>query len=163
MREAADAYQTPKHSQTIAVDPSVFGASEHAKQEALAHHREVLQRLRERRENASTCEAETEDAKQTSWNEVGVELVTDENPNCACMAPVELAKYLCDAAELTTEQRGPVALIARSMRVAYDAEVARRATLTESQLRAEGIGASEHVTLLRIGRLLRLLLCGGGG
>ena len=105
MREAADAYQTPKHSQTIAVDPSVFGASEHAKQEALAHHRAVLQRLRERRENASTCEAETEDAKRTSWNEVGVELVTDENPNCACMAPVELAEYLCDAAELTTEQR----------------------------------------------------------
>ena len=163
MREAADAYQTPKHSQTIAVDPSVFGASEHAKQEALAHHREVLQRLRERRENASTCEAETEDAKQTSWNEVGVELVTDENPNCACMAPVELAKYVCDAAGLTTEQRVPVALRARSMRVAYDAEVAKRATLTERQRRAEGIGASEHVTLPLTGRQCRMLLCGGGG
>ena len=163
MREAADAYQTPELSQTNAVDPSVFGASEHAKQEALARHREMLQRLRESRENASTCEAETEDAKQTSWNEVGVELVTDENPHCACMGPVDLAKYLCDAAELTTEQRGPVALIARDMRVAYDAEVARRAALTESQLRAESIGASEHVTLPRKGRRLRLLLYGGGG
>ena len=54
MREAADAYQTPEHSQTNAVDPSVFGASEHAKQEALARHREILQRLRESHENAST-------------------------------------------------------------------------------------------------------------
>ena len=81
MREAADAYQTPEHSQTHAVDPSVFDASEHAKQEALARHREILQRLRERREDASTCEAETEDAEQTSWNEVGVELVTDERPS----------------------------------------------------------------------------------
>ena len=79
------------------------------------------------------------------------------------MGPVGLAKYLCDAAELTTEQRGPVALIARSMRVAYDAEVARRATLTESQLRAEGIGASENVALPLTGRLLRLLVYGGGG
>ena len=163
MREAADAYQAPTHSQTNAVDPSVFGASEHAKQEALARHRESLHRLGESRENASTCEAESKDAKQTSWNEVGVELMTEENPNCASMTPVELAKYLCDAGELTTEQRGPVALIARDMQVAYDAEVARRAALTESQLRAEGIGASEHVTLQRAGRRLRLLLYGGGG
>ena len=79
------------------------------------------------------------------------------------MAPVGLAKYPCDAGELTTDQRGPVALIARDIQVAYDAEVARRAALTESQLRAEGIGASEHVTLQRIGRRLRLLLYGGGG
>ena len=43
MREAADAYQTPEHSQTNATDPSVFGASEHAKQEALARHRDLLQ------------------------------------------------------------------------------------------------------------------------
>ena len=48
MREAADAYQTPEHSQTNATDPSVLGASEHAKQEALARHRDLIQRLRER-------------------------------------------------------------------------------------------------------------------
>ena len=58
MREAADAYQTPEHSQTNATDPSVFGAAEHAKQEALARHRDLLQRLRESPENASTCEDE---------------------------------------------------------------------------------------------------------
>ena len=79
--------------------------------------------------------------------------MTDEDPDCASMGPVGLAKYVCDAAELTSEQRGPVALVARDMQVAYDAEVVRRATHTESQLRAEGIGASEHVTLLRKGRV----------
>ena len=88
----------------------------------------------------------------------GVELGTDEDPECASMGPMEFAKYLCDAATLTTEQRGPVALVARDMQVAYDAEVARRATRTENQLRAEGIGASEHVTLPRKVRRLRLLL-----
>ena len=163
MREAADAYKTPEHSQTNAEDPSLFGASEPKKHDALARHREIIQRLKQSRENAPTCEAETEDAKQPSRSEVGVELETDENPNCACMAPVELAKYLCDAAELTTEQRGPVALIARNMQDAYDAEIARRATLTESQLRAEGLDASEHITLPLKGRRLRLLLYGGGG
>ena len=42
MREAADAYHTPEHSQTNATDPFLFGASEHAKQEALARHSEFL-------------------------------------------------------------------------------------------------------------------------
>ena len=60
--------------------------------------------------------------------------MTDEDPDCASMGPVDFAKYRCDAAGLTTEQRGPVALVARDMQVAYDEEVARRATLTEAQL-----------------------------
>ena len=106
---------------------------------------------------------EVEDTTQISWNEVGVELVTDGDSDCASMGPVDLAKYLCDAASLTTEQRGPVALVARDMQAAYDAEIRRRTTLTENQLRAEGIDASDHVTLPRKGRRLRLLLYGGGG
>merc|ERR1712242_246692 len=109
MREASDAYQTPEHSQTNATDPSVFGASEHRKQAALARHRQCLQKLREGSGDAPVCEIETEDAKQASSNEAGVALVTDEDLGCAPMSPVKFEKYLCDAAELTTEQRGPVA------------------------------------------------------
>ena len=163
MREAANAYQTPVHSQTNATDPCKFGASEHAKQQALSHHRDFLRQLTKRHENASTCEAEIDDARQSPANDVGVELVTDEDPDCASMGPVEFAKHLCEKAGLTTEQRGPVALVARDMQVAYDVEVARRATLTESQRAAEKIGATEHVTLPCKGRRLRLLLYGGGG
>ena len=163
MREASDAYQTPEHSQTNATDPSVFGASEHRKQAALARHRQCLQKLREGSGDAPVGEIETEDAKQASSNEAGVALVTDEDLSCAPMSTMKFAKYLCDAAELTTEQRGPVALIARDMQDAYETEVARRASLTERQMQAEGIGASEHITLPRKGRRLRLLLYGGGG
>ena len=35
--------------------------------------------------------------------------------------PIAYAKYLCDTAGLTREQRGPVALIARDMQKVYPA------------------------------------------
>ena len=100
---------------------------------------------------------------QTSSAEVGVELAQGEDAECTSMGPVDFAKLLCDQGTLTTEQLGPVALLARDMQKVYDKEVARRATLTDAQLRAEGIGATEHVTLPLTGRRLRLLLYGGGG
>ena len=49
------------------------------------------------------------------------------------------------------------------MQRVYDIEVARRAKLRDAQLRAEGIGVTEHVTLPLKGRRLRLLIYGGGG
>ena len=79
------------------------------------------------------------------------------------MGPVELAKHLCDQGTLTAEQRGPVALIARDMQKAYDEEAARRARLTDAQLRAEGLDVVSQITLPLKGRRLRLLLYGGGG
>ena len=163
MREAADAYGRPEHSQTNATDPSTFGASEHEKQAALDRHRQLLQRLRETEERTPAGETQSEDARLTSTNEVGVEIAKDEYLDTASMSPVDLAKYLCDKGKLTAEQRGPVALLARDMQRAYDEEVARRATLTDAQLRAEGIGAAEHITLPLKGRRLRLLIYGGGG
>ena len=163
MREAAEAYGTPQHTHTNATDPSEFGASEHDKQAALQHHRQLLQKLRETREEAPACQMETEDVPKTSSNEVGVEVVPHEDAHTSSMGPIDFAKYLCDEASLTTEQRGPVALVARDMQKAYDTEVARQAKLTDAQRRAEGIGASEHVTLPLKGRRLRLLIYGGGG
>ena len=61
------------------------------------------------------------------------------------MGPADFAKLLCDQGTLTTEQRGQVALLARDMQIVYDKEVARRVKLTDAQLRAEGIGATELV------------------
>ena len=163
MREAADAYGRPEHSQTNATDPSVFGASENEKQAALASHRELLHRLRETQEQAHTCETNSEDATQRSPNQVGVELAPDENLDPTSMGPVDFARYLCEKGTLTTEQRGPVALVAKDMQIVFDAEIARRATLSDEQIRAEGIGDKEHVTLPLKGRRLRILLYGGGG
>ena len=99
----------------------------------------------------------------SSANEVGADLVPVEGLDSTAMGPVDFAKYLCDKGSLTTEQRGPVPLLARDMQISYVEEVSRRATLTDAQLRAEAIGATEHVTLPLKGRRLRLLLFGGGG
>ena len=49
------------------------------------------------------------------------------------------------------------------MQIVFDEEVASRANLTDAQLRAERVGATEPVTLELKGRRLRLLLYGGGG
>ena len=163
MREAVDVYGKPSHLQTYATDPSVFGGSEHTKNTSLARHRDLLQKLRMAAENESTCVTESPDTIQSPSNEVGVELARIEDTECASMGPVDFAKYLCGKGTLTTEQRGPVSLVARDMQIVYDEEVARRATLTDAQLRAEGIGATEHVILPLKGRRLRLLLYGGGG
>ena len=84
---------------------------------------------------------------QSSSNEVGVEVVPHEDAHLTSMGPADFAKYLCDEGQLTTEQRGPVALVARDMQRVYDIEVARQTKLTDAQLRAEGIGATDHVTL----------------
>ena len=100
---------------------------------------------------------------QSSLNEVGVELAPVEDADSTSMGPIDFAKYLCDQGELITEQRGPVALVARDMQIAYDEEVAQRAKLTDAQLRAEGISPTDPVTLPLKGRRLRLLLYGGGG
>ena len=77
--------------------------------------------------------------------------------------PVSCAKHLCDQAELTREQRGPVALLARDMQHAYEQELARRALLTDAQRRAEGTDGTDVVRLPLVGRRLRLLFFGGGG
>jgi hypothetical protein len=163
MREAADAYATPEHTCTYTTDTSAFGASEHEKNEALTRHRALLQELREKDQQSLTSPNAMEDAPQPTTNEVAVVLAADDVTDWESMGPVDFAKYLCDAGTLTAEQRGPVALVARDLQRVYDEVVARRAQLTDAQLRAEGIGATEHVTLPLKGRRLRLLLYGGGG
>ena len=92
MREASDAYETPQHSQTNASDPSAFGASEHDKKESLAHHRDLLQKLRESHQNAPTCETQSGDAMRSSLNEVGVELAPVEDADSTSMGPMDFAK-----------------------------------------------------------------------
>ena len=68
-----------------------------------------------------------------------VEIVDEEDETMRFNDPVSCAKHLCDQGDLTQEQRGPVALVARDMQLVYEEEVARRALLTDAQLRAEGL------------------------
>ena len=90
MREAVDVYGRPEHLRTHATDPSVFGASEHAKSTSLARHRDLLQKLREAAENAPTCETESGDTMQTSSNEVGVELARVQDTEYTSMGQLTL-------------------------------------------------------------------------
>ena len=143
MREAADANETLDHTQTNATDPSAFGASEQEKNKSLAHHRELLQKLRESVEKTPTCETQSGNATTSTLNEVGVEPVPVEDTDWTSMGPIDFAKYLCDQGTLNGDQwrwlRG-------DMQIVFDEEVAKRANLTDVQLRAESIGATEHVT-----------------
>ena len=123
----------------------------------------MLEQFQSREEKALTRERDAEDAPTESTNEVGVELAQEEDTECEAMGPADYAKHLCDKGEVTKEQRGPVALVARDMQGVYKQEVARRANLTDAQRQSEGIGAAEHVTLPLKGRRLRLLLYGGEG
>ena len=75
------------------------------------------------------------------------------------LEPAALAQRLCVEAELTLEQRGPVALIARDMQRAYEAEMQRRTNLTSVQ--REALAYSPALPLK--GRISRVLLFGGGG
>ena len=66
------------------------------KNQSLAHHRELLQKLRESNEKTPTCETESGDAMQSSSNEVGVELLQVEDADWTTMVPIDYATYLCD-------------------------------------------------------------------
>ena len=121
----------------------------------LARHRSLLELVQLREERTLTREHNADDAPTESTNEVGVELVQEEDKEGEALGPIDYAKYLCDKVELAKVQRGFVALVARDMQVVYKQEVARRGYLTDAQRRSEGIGAAEHVTLPLTGRRFR--------
>ena len=163
MREVSDIFGEPEHLHSQNHDPSFFGAAEHAKTAALARHQAHLETLRAQRENPPTGEDATTEAAGGAGQEAGVEKLDSDYETPEMMEPVACAKWLCDKAELTQEQRGPVALIARDMQKAYDKERQRRANLTEAQREVYARGVAEHACLPLKGRVARILIYGGGG
>ena len=120
MRQAADAYEIPDHTQTNATDPSAFGAAEQKKHTSLAHHRKLLQKLRESVEKTPPCETQTGNATTSTSNEVGIEFGPVEDTDMTSMGPKHFAKYFGEQRTLTTEQRRPVALVTRDMQIVFD-------------------------------------------
>ena len=135
MRQAAEVFGTMKPWQASHSEPSAFGAAEHERQAALAQHRGILERLRQQEEEAGTTENAAEEAPEHPMPELGVELAEEGDEAMLFSDPVSYAKHLCDQADLTREQRGPVALLARDMQKVHEQEVGRRAQLTEAQRR----------------------------
>ena len=160
MRQAAETIRATTPWQASHEDPSVFGAAEHERQAILAQHQSLLERLRQEDMVEEVGDRETPGHRS---REERVDLIDEEEDAMLFSDPATCAKHLCDRAELTREQRGPVALVARAMQQVYDQELARRDQLTDAQRRAEGIDDTDGVRLPLVGRCLRLLFFGGGG
>ena len=159
MRQAAEVLGAMTQWQPNRSKPSRYGAAENKKQEDLAKHRAFLEQLRQQEDPADTTANPSEDVHDHLISQEGVELVEEEDDAKRLSDPVSYAKHLCDEAQLTREQRGPVALLAKDMQNVYTQEMERRAQLTEAQRRFE----SEVLRLPLVGRRLRLLFFGGGG
>ena len=168
MREVSDAFGDPQHVTVEGNEVSKFCAAEQVMQTALERHREILEQLRTQeeslpRENGVSVDPEQDpqQAEPTPHVEIVPEEAEEEDP--LSVGPIAYAKTLCDKAGLTLEQRGPVALIAHTMQIAFDAEQQRRAKLTEQQRQrlANELGGRAFLPLK--GRLMRILIFGGGG
>ena len=159
MRQAADIFGTMIPWQPSRSEPSAFGAAEPERQTALALHKAILERLREQdnpelmKENAA--DEASDHREEPQCPEGGVELMETDSDAMNLSDPISYAKYLCDSAGLTREQRDPVMLIAKDMQEVYGMEVERRARLTEAQRRSEGLDATDVVRLPLVGRRLR--------
>ena len=116
-----------------------LGDAEHDKVTALARHRDLLEQARDQHatapDDSSAGQHAAEQAQEVPQAAV-VKVVPDEAEDLLSLGPVAYAKSLCDTMGVTREQRGPVALIARDMQTAYEAEQQRRDTLTEQQRQA---------------------------
>ena len=129
MREVSDAFGAPQHLRAQGHQVSRFGAAEHDKVTALARHRDLLEKARYQHEAAPADSSVGQNAAaqaQEVPQEADVKVVPDETEDLLSLGPVAYAKSLCDKTGLTREQRGPVALIAREMQTAYEAERQRR-------------------------------------
>ena len=165
MKEIFHVFGSPQHPQAKGLDPSHFGAAEHERRAAVARHRECFEALKAQQvDNLETTQAQQipEDASAAP-DHADVELMHEADTDTETMGPIDFAKWLSKRGELTLEQRGPVALIARDMQKAYDDEMKRRENLPASAVKASAGGAAEHALLPRKGRVARLLLYGGGG
>ena len=129
MREVSDAFGAPQHLRAQGHQVSRFGAAEHDKVTTLAQHRDLLEKARDQHETAPVDSSVGQNAAEQAQEvpqSADVKVVPDEAEDLLSLGPVIYAKSLCDKAGLTREQRGPVALIARDMQIAYEKEQQRR-------------------------------------
>ena len=117
---------------------SRFSAAEHSLHFFIEHQKAQLTSLREQELTmAVTSPAQHEPSHLGDFADVGVQLLDDAADTAAVhMSPVAFAKQLCDAATLNRDQLRPVALIARELERAWQAERQRRGTCHDSAVRS---------------------------
>ena len=115
--------------------------------EALRHQKEKAESMRQQQEDDvpdSTLDQDTAHASVQLLTEEAAELLQSIPTDLTSLGPVSVAKLLVDAATLNRDQQGPVALIAQEMQTAWEKQ-----------------GKPKQMD--PIGRILRMLLIGGGG
>ena len=101
-------------------------------------HTDILEQLREQdnpelmQENTAEKASDHHKDPCQQGPEGSVKLMEKDDNAMHFSDPISYAKYLCDNAGLTREQRGPVVLRSRDMQQVYTMEVERRAQLTEA-------------------------------
>ena len=112
--------------------------------EALQHQKDTAEKMR-RQQDTEVPDELTEASEDVQLlTEEAAALLQRLPKDIAAAGPVALAKHLVEAATLNQDQRAPVALIAKEMQMAWEKQ-----------------GKPRHMD--PVGRILRMLLLGGGG
>ena len=112
--------------------------------EALQHQKDTAENMR-RQQDTEVPDELTEASEDVQLlTEEAAALLQRLPKDIAAAGPVALAKNLVEAATLNQDQRAPVALIAKEMQMAWEKQ-----------------GKPRHMD--PVGRILRMLLLGGGG
>ena len=112
--------------------------------EALQHQKTTAETLRQQQDTEVPHEPIESDAQVRILTEEAAELLQSIPTDLAAAGPVAFAKHLVEAATLNHDQRAPVALIANDMQMAWEKQ-------------------GKPKLMDPVGRILRMLLLGGGG
>jgi hypothetical protein len=112
--------------------------------EALQLQKTTAETMRQQRDTEMPCEQNESLAEVHVLTQEAVELLQGIPTDLAASGPVSFAKHLVRAATLNQDQRAPVALVAKEMQIVWEKQ-----------------GKPQHMK--PHGRILRMLLLGGGG
>ena len=87
----------------------------------------MIATLCQQEDPADAIENAAEEAPDHRMPDKGVKLVEEGDEAMLVSDPKSCAKHLCKEADLTREQRGPVALLAKDIQTVYTQEVERHA------------------------------------
>ena len=112
--------------------------------EALQCQKTKAEAIRRQQDVEMPCEQNESKPEVQMLTQEAVEMLQSVPCNLAASGPIAFATHLVQAATLNQDQRAPVALVAKEMQIAWGRE-----------------GKPQHMK--PHGRILRMLLLGGGG
>ena len=110
----------------------------------MQHQKAIAESIRQQQDREKPNELIEASEKVELLTEEAAALLQRISKDIAAAGPVTFAKHLVEAATLNQDQQAPVALIAKEMQMAWEKQ-----------------GKPRHMD--PVGRILRMLLLGGGG